>query len=184
MLSTCTYYTQIGTSVKLKLSDLLFRNFNITMVSSVMTLGAVGHKIELGMLWDGHNYCTLGGLSLWDSNVVEKQQIIDNDIHTEFDMQVTDEERRKAHKLDVEASLSATIGLFKLEGSAKYLNDKKTSKHEAVVTVTAFVRTRTRRIPQEVLASIGYKSNLDLSAATHFVAEVMFLLVRPLSRVN
>ena len=141
-----------------------------------MTLGAVGHKIELGMLWDGHNYCTLGGLSLWDSNVVQKQQKIEPDVHTEFDIQITDEERRKAHKLDVEASLSASIGLFKLEGSAKYLNDKKSSQHEAVVTVKASVRTRSRRIPQEVLASLGYETNLDLSAATHFVAEVLLLL--------
>ena len=64
--------------------------------------------------------------------------------------QVTDEQRHKAHKLDIEASLSVRVGLFSLKGSAKYLNDKKSSKHEVVVTVTCAVRTQTRRIPQEV----------------------------------
>jgi len=64
-----------------------------------------------------------------------------------------------------------SVGLFKPEGSAKYLNKKKESKHEIVVTATCTVRNRTPSIPQDFLAMIGHKKNLDLTHATHFVCE-------------
>ena len=56
--------------------------------------------------------------------------------------------------MDIEAGLAANVSLVTLKGSAKFLSEKKTSKHEAHVTVTASVRTQTRYIPQEVLAKV------------------------------
>ena len=58
------------------------------MSDTAMELGALGNKTQLGMLWDGHNYCTLGGLSLWDSTAITKQQQIEIDTHTDYEMQV------------------------------------------------------------------------------------------------
>lgn len=55
---------------------------------SVITMAAMGNKIDLGMLWDAHNYCSLSGLSLWDSTDMKEHQSVYRDVHTNLDIQV------------------------------------------------------------------------------------------------
>ncbi|KAI1404242.1 hypothetical protein F4819DRAFT_448448 [Hypoxylon fuscum] len=74
--------------------------------------------------------------------------------------------------LGVEDSLNLDLELFSAMGPARYLNDKKSSTHEARVDVSCTIVRRTRRIPQEVLASCKYEKYLDDLRYTHFVAEV------------
>jgi hypothetical protein len=63
--------------------------------------------------------------------------------------------------------------MLSAEGSAKYPNEKKSSKHEARLNVSCVIERRTRRIPMEVLSKMTYEKNLENGPYTHFVAEVV-----------
>ncbi|KAH7161115.1 hypothetical protein EDB81DRAFT_943841 [Dactylonectria macrodidyma] len=83
------------------------------------------------------------------------------------------EEARKHVSLDVEGALSLDLGIIKATGSAKYLDEKKSSTFEARANVSSTIVRRTRRIPQEILASMEYERHLADPRFTHFVAEVV-----------
>jgi len=74
--------------------------------------------------------------------------------------------------LSVEASLAVGVGMFKLEGSGKYLSNTKRSKHEVCFTATYSIENRTRRIPMEVISTIEHARQALDSGATHVVTSV------------
>ncbi|KAI2624052.1 hypothetical protein GGS21DRAFT_325573 [Xylaria nigripes] len=135
---------------------------------------ALGQDVQLGMLYNARTSQFFGGLSLWDNTVVNAKQELDEKTvqNADFYYSYSLEEARKNNYLDVEGSLGLDLKLFSATGSARYLNDKKSSAHEARVDMSCTIVRRTRRIPQEVLSSLKYEKYLDNQEFTHFVAEV------------
>ena len=91
---------------------------------------------------------------------------------TRFNFSASDEERQHNEGLSVEASLAVGVGMFKLEGSGKYLSNTKRSKHEVCFTATYSIENRTRRIPMEVISTIEHARQALDSGATHVVTSV------------
>ncbi|KAM0330220.1 hypothetical protein ACHAQA_004395 [Verticillium albo-atrum] len=142
--------------------------------NEVLSLPALGQDVQLGMLYDVRTAQFFGGVSLWNNDIVNaKQELDDNKIqNAEFKFSSSLEESRSNNSLNVEGSLSLDLKIFSATGSAKYLSDKKSSTHEARIDASCNIVRRTRRIPQEVLASMKYEKYLDDPRYTHFVAEV------------
>ncbi|KAJ3962386.1 hypothetical protein N0V92_000863 [Colletotrichum tropicale] len=136
---------------------------------------ALGQDIQLGMLYDARTSQFFGGVSLWDHSVVNaKQELNEAQVqNADFILSHSLEEARTNYSLDAEGSLSLDLKLFSATGSAKFLNDRKATAHEARLDASCTVVRRTRRIPQEVLASTKYGKYLDDAQYTHFVAEVV-----------
>jgi hypothetical protein len=136
---------------------------------------ALGQNIQLGMLYDVRSQQFFGGISLWkDSEVNAAQATADNKVqNAEYRFTYSLDEARSDNSLNIEGSLALDLKAFSAEGSAKYLNEKKSSKHEARLNVSCIIERRTRRIPMEVLSRMTYEKNLNNPLYTHFVAEVV-----------
>ena len=148
----------------------------ITSSNEVLPLRpALGQDIKLGQLYDVRSSQFFGGMSLWKNSEVNAVQKTD-DIkvqNAEYRFTYSLDEARNDNSLDVEGSLALDLKMFSAEGSAKYLNEKKSSNHEARLNVSCTIERRTRRIPMEVLSNMMYESILDDPQYTHFVAEVV-----------
>ncbi|KAI4238684.1 MAG: hypothetical protein LQ349_000927 [Xanthoria aureola] len=131
---------------------------------------ALGQNIQLGMLYDVRSQQFFGDISLWKDYDVNAVQAKDD---TEYRYTYSLDEARNDSSLNVEVSLALDLKVFSAEGSAKYLNEKKSSKHEARLNVSCLIECRTRRIPMEVLSKMTYEKNLETGPYTHFVAEVV-----------
>lgn len=142
-----------------------------------ITLPSLGHDIQLGMLFDVRTMENFAGASFWDSNVCWREICADaqnNQVqNAEFKFSSSIEEGRKQIGLNAEFCLDLDLELVVPKGSAKYLTGKKSTAFEARVDVTCEVVGRTRRIPQEILSSVGRKKLFTNPRFTHFVAEVV-----------
>lgn len=136
---------------------------------------ALGQDIKLGMLYDVRSQQFFGGISLWKDSEVNAVQAVDEKKvqNAEYRFTYSLDEARADNSLNIEGSLALDLKAFSAEGSAKYLNEKKSSKHEARLNVSCNIERRTRRIPMEVLSSMTYEKHLDNPLYTHFVAEVV-----------
>ncbi|KAK6339773.1 hypothetical protein TWF718_009167 [Orbilia javanica] len=138
---------------------------------TVLSRSALGQNIQLGMLYDARSSQTFASISLWDNDFVNaKQEITEETVeHADFTTSCSLEEAQKDNSFDAEGSLTLNSGVG---GSLKYANGKKSSTYEARVDVSCTIVRRTRRIPQEALASMKYEKHLNYPHYTHFVAEV------------
>lgn len=142
-------------------------------MATTIKIPAMGQTLELGQLWDARRQEHFAGLSLWSSKEIEWYQQIQSCESSEFFFDVSEQERHTNFGLDVEASLSLSLGIVTVEGSAKYLKEKQENTHEVIMSATCKVNTRVRRIRQEDLVSIKYADVLANDNVTHFVAEVV-----------
>lgn len=136
---------------------------------------ALGQQLQLGALYDARTRSFFSGISLWDSaSFADKEKANENQVqNADYYFTYSLDEARKKNLLDIEGSLSLDLKAFSASGSAKYLNDKKSSQYEARVNVSCTVERRTRTIPMEVLSRIRYGNLLDNTQFTHFVSEVV-----------
>ncbi|KAF3809460.1 hypothetical protein GCG54_00012741 [Colletotrichum gloeosporioides] len=142
---------------------------------SSLSQPALGRNIKLGMLYDVRTSQFFSGVSLWDNSVVNaKPELSEEQVqNADFVLSHSLEEARNNISLDTEGSLNLDLKLCSAVGSAKFLNDRKSTAHEARLDASCTVMRHTRRIPQEVLASMKYSQYLDDGRYTHFVAEVV-----------
>ncbi|KAK4201367.1 hypothetical protein QBC40DRAFT_223695 [Triangularia verruculosa] len=145
-------------------------------MSDTLILPALGQDIQLGMLYDARTARLHAGFSLWDNAVVNKEQDIDDSKIQDaaFSYSYSLQEARSKAGLDIEGSLNLDFGLVKATGSARYLNDQRSAAFEARMDVSCTIVRRTRRIPQELLATdaLQHTGHLNNPRFTHFVAEV------------
>lgn len=129
---------------------------------------ALGQIIQLGMLYDVRSQQFFSGISLWKDYDVNAVQAKDD---TEYRYTYSLDEARNDNSLNVEVSLALDLKVFSAEGSAKYLNDKKSSKHEARLNVSCVIQRRIRRIPMEVLSKMTYEKNFETGPYTRSQAD-------------
>ncbi|KAK7743328.1 hypothetical protein SLS62_010651 [Diatrype stigma] len=145
------------------------------MSYEVITQPALGQDVQLGMLYDARTMQFFAGVSLWDNTVVNEHQELKADKlqNSHYSLSYSLQEARNNNALNIEGSLGLDLKLFSATGAAKYLNDNKSTMHEARVDVACTIVRHTRRIPQETLAHMKYQNHLDNPRYTHFVAEVV-----------
>ncbi|ORY01737.1 hypothetical protein BCR34DRAFT_605816 [Clohesyomyces aquaticus] len=147
----------------------------MTLMSGVLRRPALGDDVQLGMLYDVRLAQLFKGILLWKNDIViAKQELEDHAVQkSDFAYSYSLSDARNHVALDAEGSLNLSLGIANATGSARYLNDKKSSLFEARVDITCTVIRRTRRIPQEILSSMQHECHLQNPNFTHFVAEVV-----------
>uniref|UniRef100_A0A3Q3MI92 Uncharacterized protein n=1 Tax=Mastacembelus armatus TaxID=205130 RepID=A0A3Q3MI92_9TELE len=98
--------------------------------------------------------------------------------NSDFEIVASESIEDKSSVLKVEASLKASFlsGLVEVEGSAKYLNDQKTSKNQARVTLTYKTTTKFKELSMNHLGRGNMKHQyvFDKGIATHVVTGILY----------
>ncbi|KAA8577428.1 hypothetical protein FQN60_002472 [Etheostoma spectabile] len=146
--------------------------------SMTMEVAALGRPFGLGMLYDSRKDSLITGLTLWDhddlmSHIGERPQK-----YNDFEIVASESIADKTAALNVEASLKASFlgGLVEVGGSAKYLNDSKTSKNQARVTLKYKATTKVKELSMDHLGrdKVKHPYVFDKGLATHVVTAILY----------
>ncbi|XP_039617938.1 cytolytic toxin-beta-like [Polypterus senegalus] len=130
------------------------------------------------MLYDCRNDQLVPGVTLWNKTDLEKDVGIHPQPLTEYLLETSNSLTDKAKALDINSSLrgSFACGLVKVEGSAKYLNNSNSSKHQVRVTLNYFMTTMFKQLTMSQLSrnNITYEEVFRQGTATHVVTAILY----------
>ncbi|XP_067390574.1 cytolytic toxin-alpha-like [Emydura macquarii macquarii] len=139
---------------------------------------ALGRPFQLGMLYDCRRDDLIPGITLWDLETLQNHIDSKPQSKTEFQIIASDTIEDKASALNVTASLKASFlsGLVEVNGSAEYLSDTKTSKHQARVSLQYSTTTQFKKLTMKHLGrqNVSYPEVFDQRTATHVVTAVLY----------
>ncbi|KAM9164508.1 stonustoxin subunit alpha-like isoform 4-T5 [Pangshura tecta] len=146
--------------------------------ADTIEMPALGRPFQLGMLYDCRSDSLIPGITLWSLEQLLKDVNRKPQPRTEFEIIASDTIEEKANALNVTASLKASFlgGLVEVGGSAKYLNDTKTSKQQARVTLQYSATTKFEHLTMNHLGpeNVSYRAVFDQGTATHVVTAVLY----------
>ena len=121
---------------------------------------------------------SFSGLTLWDRSDLEEHIGERPQSYNDFEIVASESIEDKSSALNVEASLKASLlgGLVEVDGSAKYLNDSKTSKNQARVTLKYKATTKVQELSMDHLGRDNMKHSyvFDKGLATHVVTAILY----------
>ncbi|KAK1155428.1 hypothetical protein AOXY_G27263 [Acipenser oxyrinchus oxyrinchus] len=145
---------------------------------SSIELATLGRPFQLGMLYDCRSDSFIPGVTLWNLEELQKDIDVRPKPYTDFQIIASDSLEGKTAALNVEASLAASFfsGLVTVKGSAKYLNDKKTSKRQSRVSLQYLTTTRFEQLTMNHLgySNVTYPNVFKEGTATHVVTAVLY----------
>ncbi|CAI5669621.1 unnamed protein product [Oreochromis niloticus] len=147
------------------------------MESKIMEVAALGRPFTLGMLYDTRTDKLIPGVTLWDDKTLKEKSKENNQHSSEFEVRASDSIETKSSLLNVNASLKASFmsGLIEVEGSAKYLNNKKNSDNQSRVTLQYKATTKFNQLmltPDET--NNTQQAENAKSLATHVVTGILY----------
>ncbi|KAK5920150.1 hypothetical protein CgunFtcFv8_023989 [Champsocephalus gunnari] len=146
--------------------------------SRTIEVAALGRPFSLGTLYDCRQDSLVPGLTLWDCDDLEKDTRERPKPSSDFEMVASESIEDKSSALEVEASLKASFlgGLVEVEGSAKYLNDSKTSKNQARVTLKYKTTTKFHELSMKHLGrgNVKHPYVFEKGIATHVVTGILY----------
>ncbi|XP_042200737.1 neoverrucotoxin subunit alpha-like [Callorhinchus milii] len=141
-------------------------------------LACLGRPFQLGMLYDCRSDSLIPAVTLWDLETLKNHLDVRPQPNTEFNIIASDGIEDKAEALNVTATLKGSFlgGLVKVEGSAKFLNDRKKSEHQARVTLQYSTTTKFEQLTMTHLGrqNVSYPYVFDQGTATHVVTAVLY----------
>ncbi|KAK2822896.1 hypothetical protein Q5P01_022961 [Channa striata] len=144
----------------------------------MMEVAALGRPFGLGMLYDCRSDLLVPGMTLWDHGDLIKHVGERPQNYTDFEIVASDSIEDKSSALNIEASLKASFlsGLVYVKGSAKYLNDSKTSRNQARVTLKYEVTTKVQELSMNHLGKDNVKHPyvFEKGLATHVVTAILY----------
>ncbi|XP_029555347.1 uncharacterized protein LOC115153867 [Salmo trutta] len=146
--------------------------------SETIELAALGRPFQLGMLYDCRRDVLIPGITLWDSEMLQKHINVRPQPNTDFKIIASDSSEAKSEALNVSASLEASFlgGLVSVKGSAEFLHDKKTSKRQSRVSLQYRTTTRFEQLTMDHLGTgnVKYSNVLQEGSATHVVTALLY----------
>ncbi|XP_039905258.1 cytolytic toxin-alpha-like [Simochromis diagramma] len=146
--------------------------------SSTMEVAALGRPFSLGMLYDCRKDSLIPGMTLWDRDVLMKDVGERPQASNEFEIVASESISDKSSALNVNASLKASFlgGLVQVDGSAKYLNDSKSSRNQARVTLKYKATTKFQELSMNHLGrdNVRHSYVFDKGLATHVVTAILY----------
>ncbi|AWP03558.1 Hypothetical protein SMAX5B_015489 [Scophthalmus maximus] len=146
--------------------------------SRTMEMAALGRPFGLGMLYDCRQDSLIPGMTLWNPEDLGKDLRERPKPNSEFEIVASESIEDKSSALKVEASLKASFlcGLIEVEGSAKYLNDQRTSKNQVRVTLKYEATTRFQELSMNHLGrgNVKHPYVFDQGLATHVVTGILY----------
>ena len=147
-------------------------------MSCILELPCLGRPFQLGMLYDCRNDSLVPGITLWNDKLLNDARSERHQPSSGFEIIAEDTTANKMFNLGVEGNLSLSIlgGLISVSGSAKYVDDHKSSSNHARVTLKYTSTSKFQQLTMEQLATkhIQYPEVFDEGIATHVVTGVLF----------
>ncbi|XP_047659636.1 verrucotoxin subunit beta-like [Tachysurus fulvidraco] len=146
------------------------------MDSRCMEIAALGRPLYPGMLYDCRSDSFIPGVTLWDKNALHDDLDVHQKPRTHLKFAASDSLSDKANLLDISASLKASFlcGLVEVGGSAKYLQDTRSSARQCRVTMQYSQTTTFEQLTMKKLGNITYPQVFDQKTATHVVTAVLY----------
>ncbi|XP_067463000.1 verrucotoxin subunit beta-like [Thunnus thynnus] len=149
-----------------------------TNATGTMAVAALGRPFSLGMLYDCRKDSLIPGVTLWDLNDLKNDIRERPQCYNNFEIVASESIADKSSALNIEASLKASFlcGLVEVGGSAKYLNDSKTSKNQARVTLNYQATTKMKQLSMNHLGrgNVKHPYVFDQGIATHVVTGILY----------
>ncbi|XP_049455469.1 uncharacterized protein LOC125902864 isoform X1 [Epinephelus fuscoguttatus] len=146
--------------------------------SGTMEVAALGRPFSLGMLYDCRKDSLVPGMTLWDRDDLRNHIGERPQSYNDFEIVASESIADKSSALNVEASLKASFlsGLVEVGGSAKYLNDSKTSKNQARVTLKYKATAKVQELSMNHLGrdNVKHPYVFDKGLATHVVTAILY----------
>uniref|UniRef100_A0A8C8F5J3 Fibronectin type-III domain-containing protein n=3 Tax=Oncorhynchus tshawytscha TaxID=74940 RepID=A0A8C8F5J3_ONCTS len=146
--------------------------------SETIELAALGRPFQLGMLYDCRRDVLIPGITLWDSEMLQKHINVRPQPNTDFKIIASDSSEAKSEALNVSASLEASFlcGLVSVKGSAEFLHDKKTSKRQSRVSLQYRTTTRFEQLTMDHLGAGNVKhcNVFQEGSSTHVVTGLLY----------
>ncbi|XP_039593962.1 uncharacterized protein LOC120516368 [Polypterus senegalus] len=143
-----------------------------------LEMAALGRPFKVGMLYDCRTDSLIPGVTLWDMENLQKNLNIKPQKNTQVNIIKSDSWDEKTSVLNMTASLKASFlcGLIEVGGSAKYLNDTKSSKRQSRVTLHYSTTTRMEQLNMSHLGrqNVVCPEVFEQKSATHVVTGVFF----------
>ena len=145
---------------------------------NITLLQCLGRPFQLGMLYDCRNDQLVPGMTLWNEKLLRAALSERPQPSCDFEIIAEDTLSNKIFSLGVEANLSLSLmgGLVSVSGAAKYLDDRKSSKNQARVTLKYYCTSRFEQLTMEQLAvsNIQHPEVFDKGIATHVVIGILY----------
>ncbi|XP_068758332.1 uncharacterized protein [Montipora capricornis] len=139
---------------------------------------ALGRPFDLGMLYDRRSEKLILGETLWSPDHLSQAVNIVPKPYTNSEVLAEDTIDDKASALNVEASLKLSFlgGLVNVHGSAKYLDDRKTSSRHSRVVLKYETTTELKQLTMEHLGrgKVQYPEVFDKDYATDVVVGILY----------
>ncbi|CAF0872189.1 unnamed protein product [Adineta steineri] len=155
---------------------------------------ALGRPFKLGMLYDYRNDKLIPAMTLWNPNALENQCDTLPQPFTNYTVKTEKSLQDKACLMTIEGSLKLSVlgGFIDVSGSAKYVNDRKETKHEERVVLKYSTTVHYKQLTMNHLAAekLIHTDILDQDVATHVVtgivygADAFFVFNRALSKTE
>ncbi|KAM8952742.1 verrucotoxin subunit beta-like [Pelodytes ibericus] len=146
--------------------------------SGTIEIAALSRPFSMGMLYDCRKDELIPGVTLWNTELLQKDLRVQAQENTTFEIIASDSISEKASALHVTESVKASClcGLIKLEGSASFMNDTKKHKNQVRVSLQYTTTTRFEQLSMSQLGSenIMYNEVFDQGTATHVVVGILY----------
>ncbi|XP_072163209.1 verrucotoxin subunit beta-like [Diadema setosum] len=134
--------------------------------------------MQLGMLYDCRDDTFIPGFTLWDPEVLTNDRDVRRQQGTYFNVITSDNINNKSSALNIEASLKASFmgGLVEVSGSAKYINDKKTTSRQSRLTLQYKTTTKFEQLTMKHLGrhNVQYPDVFGQGIGTHVVTGILY----------
>lgn len=138
----------------------------------------LGQPFCIGMLYDCRSDLLIPGMTLWDCDDLMKDIGERPQASNDFEIVASESIEDKFLTLNVNASLKASFlgGLVQVDGSAKYLNDSKSSRNQARVTLKYKATTKIQQLSMNHLGrgNVKHPYVFDKGLATHVVTAILY----------
>ena len=136
----------------------------------------LGRPFRLGMLYDCRRDSLVPGITLWKSETLNKALDQKSQETSDFEVIAEDSLNEKASQLDIDAGLKLSLlgGLVHVEGAAKFVNDHKSSKHQARVSLKYKSTTKLEQLTMDQLGKFDYDDVFEKDIATHVVTAILY----------
>ncbi|XP_071539262.1 uncharacterized protein [Panulirus ornatus] len=143
----------------------------------VLSIPALGRPFHLGALYDCRNEKLISGITLWDKETLDHKRVQKFET-ADFEVIASDSLEDKASALDVNASMKLSFlgGLLQVSGSAKYLDNRRSSNHQERVTLQYKCTTKSETLTMQQMGEgkIQHPNIFDHGTATHVVSGIEY----------
>ena len=143
----------------------------------VIQMPCLGRPFALGMLYDCRKDIIVPGMTLWDNAMLKNALDSKKQVGSGFEIIAEDNLENKATNLDISASVKLSFlgGLIKVEGAAKYLDDRTSSLHQSRISLKYWSTSKFDQLTMDQLGNVQFPNVFSNKVATHVVLSLIHI---------